>query len=123
MGKSRSRRGADGFCRGDARPSAHRGIRLSQGRVERSRGPKVRGLSRQREVKVDRPLRRAIPNKCGFAAILNIEQSTARSTSRFAERSVYRSTFPEEFCWPIDFRRQTFVHWTIERGLFERFAL
>src|SRR5207302_6960815 len=29
---------------------------------------------------VDRPLRRAMPNFCGAAAILNIEQGTARST-------------------------------------------
>jgi hypothetical protein len=30
---------------------------------------------------VDRPLRRAMLNKCGFAAQINIEQGTARPTS------------------------------------------
>src|SRR5438876_5249450 len=51
MGKSRARRGADGFRGGDARPSAYRGICLSQGRVEGSRGPKVQRVSRPREVR------------------------------------------------------------------------
>src|SRR5438876_5249452 len=73
--------------------------------------------------KVDRRLRRAMPNKCGFAAILNIEHGTPRSTWRFARAKRLQSTFPEKFCRPIDFRRQTFVHRTIERGLLEHFAL
>src|SRR6266511_5405403 len=32
-------------------------------------------------------------------------------------------TFPEKFYRTIDFRRQAFVHRTIERGLLEHFAL
>ena len=34
-----------------------------------------------------------------------------------------KSAFPEKFRRTIDFRRQTFVHRTIERGLLKRFTV
>jgi hypothetical protein len=37
-------------------------------------------MSKNVALLVDRPLRRAMLNKCGFAVQINIEQGTARST-------------------------------------------
>ena len=34
-----------------------------------------------------------------------------------------RSAFPEKFRGTIDFRRETFVHWTIQRSLFQHLAV
>src|SRR6267143_2428252 len=39
-------------------------------------------VSRVIDFMVDRPLRRTMLNKCGFAAQINIDQGTARSTNK-----------------------------------------
>ena len=38
-------------------------------------------------------------------------------------REMRALSFPEKFCRTINFRRQTFVHGTVEAGLFENFSM